>query len=395
MSSYNAPIRDMQFVMRELADLEAVAALPGCEDAAPDVVDAILEEAGKFAGGVLAPLNWEGDKNPSSWKGGEVTATPGFKEAFKQFTEGGWQGLQHPVDFGGQGLPLAVHSAVNEIWSASNLAFGLCPLLTLSAIDALDAHGSKELKDIYLEKLISGEWTGTMCLTEPHCGTDLGLMRTKAEPQADGTYKLTGNKIFISAGEHDMADNIIHLVLARLPDAPPGIKGVSLFIVPIAVVGLERMPTGANPDMFVLTLPLAEGKGALVADPALASLAERVEKANGELKAATMWFMANGMTNPNNVGAGAHHYMHLMGIVALGLMWLKMGTAASAALAAGSEDKAFHETKLTTARYYGERFTPDAGALRRKIEADPSRPQLIVTERGAGYCFNVPVESLY
>ncbi|MDP9648306.1 acyl-CoA dehydrogenase [Paraburkholderia caledonica] len=230
--SYTAPIKDMLFVMKELADLEQIATLPGFEDANLDTAQAVLEESAKLCGEVLAPLNVEGDRNPSSWKGGVVTATPGFKEAFRQFGEGGWQGVQHPVDYEGQGLPKLIATACIEMLNASNLSFALCPLLTDGAIEALLTAGTDAQKQTYVPKLVSGEWTGTMNLTEPQAGSDLALVRTRAEPQGDGSFKLFGTKIFITWGEHDMAKNIAHLVLARTPNAPEGVKGISLFIVP-------------------------------------------------------------------------------------------------------------------------------------------------------------------
>ncbi len=232
MSSYNAPIRDMQFVMRELADLEAVAALPGCEDASPDVVDAILEEAGKFANGVLAPLNRAGDTIGAKWDNGVVTTVPGWKDAYTQFAEAGWTALACEPEFGGQGLPKLVSTAVMEMWKSANMAFSLCPMLTTGAIEAISLCGTDAQKADYLPKMVSGEWTGTMNLTEPQAGSDLAAVRSRAVPQGDGTYKIFGQKIFITYGEHDMTDNIIHLVLARLPDAPEGVKGISLFVVP-------------------------------------------------------------------------------------------------------------------------------------------------------------------
>ncbi|MCK9214693.1 MAG: acyl-CoA dehydrogenase family protein, partial [Rhodoferax sp.] len=230
--SYTAPLKDMLFNIEHLAGIDQIAQLPGMQDAGLETAQAVLEEAAKFCEGVLSPLNWEGDKNPSSWKDGVVTASPGFKEAFKQYAEAGWQGLQHPTDFGGQGLPKTIGSAVGEMQNAANLSFALCPLLTDGAIEALLTAGSPELNAIYLEKLVSGEWTGTMNLTEPQAGSDLAAVRTKAEPQADGSYKVFGTKIFITWGEHDMADNIVHLVLARVAGAPEGVKGISLFVVP-------------------------------------------------------------------------------------------------------------------------------------------------------------------
>ncbi|MEP7222389.1 MAG: acyl-CoA dehydrogenase C-terminal domain-containing protein [Novosphingobium sp.] len=589
MPSYKAPARDARFVLNEVLDIAQYAALPGFDAATPDVVEMVLEEAGKFAAEVLAPLNLPGDREGCTRNSdGSVTTPAGFKQAFAAFRESGWGTLSQPVEFGGQGLPHVLGYVFEEYMCSANQAFAMYPGLTSGAVAAIIAKASPELQQRYLPKMISGEWLGTMNLTEPQCGTDLGLIRTRALQQADGAYAITGTKIFISAGENDLADNIIHLVLAKTPDAPDSTKGISLFIVPKFLVDADGSPGARNavscgaiehkmgihgnatcvmnydgatgwlvgeenkglaamfimmnaarlgvgiqglgqaevayqnaviyaqerrqgraltgpaeptqkadplfvhPDvrrmlmdakaftegfralylwggllvdlshkaasdeervaadeMISLLTPVIKGYGtdkgydvatnmqqvwgghgyiaengmeqfvrdariamiyegangvqamdlvgrklglnggkaiqaffALVdaecaaakGDPAspnqdLADLAGRVEKANGELKAATMWFMQNGMTKPNNVGAGAHHYMHIMGIVALGLMWLRMGRAASAALAAGDADKAFYEAKLITARYFGERYTPDAGALRRKIEA--------------------------
>jgi alkylation response protein AidB-like acyl-CoA dehydrogenase len=231
--SYTAPLKDMLFVLNELAGLSQISALPECEDATPETVEAILEENGRFCSEVVAPLNHEGDKQPSFWHDdGEVTTSKGFKDAFKAFGAAGWQGVQHPVEFGGQGLPKLVAAPCIEMLNSANLAFALCPLLTDGVIEALMTAGSEQQKTAYLEKLISGEWTGTMNLTEPQAGSDLSLVRTRATPQADGTFKLSGTKIFITYGEHDMADNIVHLVLARTPGAPEGVKGISLFVVP-------------------------------------------------------------------------------------------------------------------------------------------------------------------
>ena len=230
--SYVAPLKDMVFVMNELAGLEAISQLPGCEDATPETAEAVLEENAKFCSEVVAPLNWAGDCAPSSWHGGEVKTTPGFKEAFKAFGQAGWQGVQHPVNYGGQGLPKLLATPCIEMLNSANLSFALCPLLTDGAIEALMTAGTDAQKDLYLEKLISGQWTGTMNLTEPQAGSDLSLVRSRAVPEADGTYKIFGTKIYITYGEHDMAENIIHLVLARTPDAPEGVKGISLFIVP-------------------------------------------------------------------------------------------------------------------------------------------------------------------
>jgi len=251
--SYIAPVKDMLFDMQHLANIEQIAQIPGFEDAGLDTAAAVLEECAKFTEGVLAPLNFEGDKNPSSWKDGVVTATPGFKDAFSQLTEGGWQGLQHPADFGGQGLPKTIGAACMEMLNSSNMSFALCPLLTDGAIEALLTAGSDELKAIYLEKLISGQWTGTMNLTEPQAGSDLALVRTKAEPQPDGTYKVFGTKIFITWGEHDMAENIVHLVLARVAGAPEGVKGISLFVVPKFLVNKDGS-LGARNDAHCVSI---------------------------------------------------------------------------------------------------------------------------------------------
>ncbi len=584
MPVYKAPTRDARFLINEVLRIQDYAALPGFGGATPDMVEAVVEEAGKFCSEVLAPINLAGDQEGCTrHPDGSVSAPSVYKPAFAQFREAGWSTLSVPEEFGGQGLPHVLGMLMEEFMSSANQAFSMYPGLTAGAISAILAKGSPEQKAKYVPKMVTCEWLGTMNLTEPQCGTDLGLIRTRAVPQADGSYAITGTKIFISSGEHDLAENIVHLVLAKLPDAPDSTKGISLFIVPkvlvnddgslggrnavscgsiehkmgihgnatcvmnydgatgylvgeenkglaamfimmnaarlgVGIQGLAqaevayqnavkyagerrqgRALTGAaepaekadtlfvHPDvrrmlmdakafieglrslclwgalqvdlshkatseeerqladdLISLLTPVIKGYGtdkgydvatnmqqvfgghgyieewgmsqfvrdariamiyegangvqamdlvgrklaqnggravqaffALVdADcaaakdkPELASLAAAVEAANGELKAATMWFMANGMTNPNQVGAGAHHYMHIMGIVALGSQWLRMGETALAALAAGTSDKAFYEAKLTTARYFGERFCPDAAALRRKIEA--------------------------
>ncbi len=251
--SYRAPVNDMLFCMKELANLEEVAKLPGFEEAGLETAQAVLEECAKFNEGVVAPLNWEGDKNPSSWKDGVVTTTPGFKQAFRQFGEGGWQGLQHPSDFGGQNLPKTIGAACIEMLNSANLSFALCPLLTDGAIEALLTAGSPEQQALYLPKMISGEWTGTMNLTEPQAGSDLALVRTRAEPQPDGTFKIFGTKIFITFGEHDMASNIVHLVLARVSGAPEGVKGISLFIVPKFMVNADGS-LGARNDAHCVSI---------------------------------------------------------------------------------------------------------------------------------------------
>ncbi len=251
--SYIAPVKDMLFNIEHLANIAQIAQIPAFADAGLDTAQAVLEEAAKFNEGVLAPLNWAGDQNPTSFKDGVVTATPGFKEAFKQFTEAGWQGLQHPADFGGQGLPKTIGAACIEMCNSANLSFALCPLLSDGAIEALLTAGSDELNAVYLEKLISGQWTGTMNLTEPQAGSDLAAVRTRAEPLPDGTYKVFGTKIYITWGEHDMADNIVHLVLARVAGAPEGVKGISLFVVPKFMVNGDGS-LGARNDVHCVSI---------------------------------------------------------------------------------------------------------------------------------------------
>ena len=251
--SFSVPVKDMLFAMEHLANLDQVAQIPGFEDANLETAQAVLEECAKLCEGVIEPLNIAGDMHPSSLKDGVVTTTAGFKEAFAQFAEGGWQGLQHPVDFGGQGLPKTIGAACLEMLNSANLSFALCPLLTDGAIEALLMAGSDELKAIYLEKLISGQWTGTMNLTEPQAGSDLSLVRTKAEPLPDGSYKIFGTKIFITYGEHDMAENIVHLVLARVAGAPEGVKGISLFVVPKFLVNNDGS-LGARNDAHCVSI---------------------------------------------------------------------------------------------------------------------------------------------
>ncbi|MEO1489081.1 MAG: acyl-CoA dehydrogenase C-terminal domain-containing protein [Pseudomonadota bacterium] len=584
MPTYTAPTRDTRFVINEMLDLASYGNLPGFENATPDMIETVVNESGKFCSEVLAPLNQIGDEQGCTrHEDGSVTTPNGFKEAYAQLVESGWTTLGGPEEFGGQGMPHVVSFAFEEYIGTANQAFAMYPGLTSGAAAALQAAGSQEQKEMYLPKMISGEWSGTMNLTEPHCGTDLGMIRTKAEPQADGSFAITGTKIFISAGEHDLTSNIIHLVLAKTPGAPDSSKGISLFVVPKFIldengepgerngvscgsiekkmgihgnatcvlnydgatgwmvgeenkglaamfvmmnaarlgVGLQglaqaevayqnavtyaldrrqgRALTGpaepeekADPifvhpdvrrmlmdakvfnegmralclwgalqvdlshkaqteeerqladDLIGLMTPVIKGYGTdkgydiannmqqvygghgyvkewgmeqFVRDSriamiyegtngvqamdlcgrklaskggravqaffaaveeeiagakqieGLAGVAEAMEKALGEQKAATMWFMQNAMANPNHLGAGAHHYMHIMGIVTLGFMWLKQAKVAAAALAAGSEDAAFYEAKMTSAAYYAERFLPDAGALRRKLEA--------------------------
>jgi alkylation response protein AidB-like acyl-CoA dehydrogenase len=584
MAVYKAPTRDTRFVINEVLKLESYGNLPGFDAATTDIVDAVIEEGGKFASEVLAPLNASGDaQGCTRHADGTVTTPEGFKPAFEQFRTAGWGTLSAPVELGGQGMPEVLGFAMEEFLSAANQSFAMYPGLTNGAISALLAKGSDELQRRYVPRMVSGEWTGTMNLTEPHAGTDLGMIRTKAAPNANGSYAITGTKIFISAGEHDLTDNIVHLVLAKTPDAPDSSKGISLFVVPkvlvnedgslgarnavscgaiehkmgihanatcvmnydgatgwmvgeenkglaamfimmnaarlgVGIQGLGqadaayqngvayarerrqgRALTGpADPaekadllivhpdirrmlmdakaftegmralalwtglqadlshkaasegerqfadDLLGLLTPVIKGYGtdkgfdvavnmqqiwgghgyivengmeqfvrdariamiyegangvqamdlvgrklalnggraiqaffklvddecaAAAGDEKLASIAEKVAKANGEFKAATMWFVQKGLANPNNAGAGAHPYMHIAGIVALGLMWLKMARVAVETFAAEPPDSGFYEAKLMTARYFAERYTPDAGALRRKIES--------------------------
>jgi butyryl-CoA dehydrogenase len=241
--SYRAPVSDIAFAMRHAASLDQAIAEGLYDDLSPDLVETILEEAGKFANDVIAPLNRVGDQAGTPFRDGVVTTPPGWKEAYKAWTDGGWNALPGPVDYGGQGLPILLNSGCVEMWNAAALAFGLCPLLTMGGIEALAAHGSDDLKRRYLEKVVSGEWTATMNLTEPQAGSDLAALRTRAERAGDGTYRITGQKIYITYGEHDLTDNIVHLVLARLPDAPAGTRGISLFLVP------KVLPDGTRNDV--------------------------------------------------------------------------------------------------------------------------------------------------
>ena len=246
--TYRAPVKDMLFVMKHLACIDAVAALPGFEDAGYDTAAAVLEECAKFNEGVVAPLNLESDKNPSSFSDGKVTTSPGFQQAFRQFVDGGWQGLQHPTEFGGQGLPKLIHAACSEMVNSASISFALCPLLTDGAIEALITAGSAEQQAQYIPKMIDGSWTGSMNLTEAGAGSDLSQVRTRAEPQPDGSYKLFGTKVFITYGEHDLAENIVHLVLARVAGAPEGVKGISLFICP------KLLPDGTRNDVHCVSI---------------------------------------------------------------------------------------------------------------------------------------------
>src|SRR6266536_1920510 len=244
--TYRTPVADISFALNNAAGFASALAEGLYGDLAADVVEAVLTEAGKFATDVLAPLNVIGDREGARFKDGAVTTAPGWKEAYHAWAQAGWNGLAAPAEWGGQGLPHAVNAACIEMWNSAAMAFGLGPVLTVAAIDALVAHGSDELKRAYLPKLVSGEWMGTMQLTEPQAGSDVGASRTRAERAADGSYRITGQKIFITYGEHDLTDNIIHLVLARLPDAPPGPKGLSLFLVPKFLLNADGSPGQRN-----------------------------------------------------------------------------------------------------------------------------------------------------
>lgn len=239
MTSYNAPIRDMRFTLTHVVGLDQVATLPGFDVVTPDLADQVLEEAGKLARDVLAPLNWVGDQEGATLENGAVRTATGFRDAYWKYVEGGWNAVPFDPDYGGQGLPWTLALPIQEMWTSANMSFSLCPMLNQGAVELLTIHGSEEQKKTYLEKLISGEWTGTMNLTEPQAGSDVGAVRTKAVPQGDGTYLITGQKIFITFGEHDFTNNIVHLVLARTPTAPAGIKGISLFVVPKFMVNAD------------------------------------------------------------------------------------------------------------------------------------------------------------
>ncbi len=251
--TYTAPVDDMRFVLEHLVGYERLAALPGHEDVSDELVGAVLEEAAKFASGVLAPLNVTGDRQGSRLENGVVRTPDGWRDAYRQFVAGGWNAVPFPVEYGGQGLPWSVQATLAEMWQAASLSFGLCPMLSQGAVDALLVHGSDEQKRIYLPKLIEGTWTGTMNLTEPQAGSDLGAVRTKAERNSDGTYRLYGQKIFITYGDHDLSENIVHMVLARTPDAPAGVKGISLFIAPKFLVAADGS-IGARNDLRCVSL---------------------------------------------------------------------------------------------------------------------------------------------
>jgi alkylation response protein AidB-like acyl-CoA dehydrogenase len=252
MTAYAPPLDDMRFVLRHLVDLEGIARLPGYEAASPDLVDQILEEAGRLAAGELAPINASGDRERVRLENGVVRTAEGFKDAYRKFVEGGWNGLPFPEEHGGQGLPWTVATAVLELWQAANKSFALCPVLTQAGVELLLGFGTEEQRALYLPKLVSGEWTGTMCLTEPQAGSDVGLLRTRAVREGDH-FRIKGTKIFITWGEHDYTENIIHMVLARTPDAPPGTRGISLFLIPKFLVGEDGSP-GARNDLRCVSL---------------------------------------------------------------------------------------------------------------------------------------------
>jgi len=422
MPSYNAPLKDMSFVLHDVLKVEA-SETEGYSELSPDFTSAVLEEAGKISRDVLAPLNQVGDHEGCVLENGVVRTPTGFKDAFDMLKEGGWTGLDCDPEYGGQGMPFMLNAAVGEIMSSANMAFMMYSGLTHGAYSAIHAHGSDQQKETYLPNMVNCTWTGTMNLTEPHCGTDLGLLRTKAEPQDDGSFKITGQKIFISAGEHDMADNIIHLVLAKIPGGPDGVKGISLFIVPKFIVkddgslgdrntlscgkleekmGIHGNSTAvmnydgatgyllgtAADGLISLMTPVGQDGGkhvmaffAMVKDflgehkenADLADFMEPLKQASKDLQAAGMFFMQNGMKNPNAALAGSTDFMHLFGHTCLGLMWARMAVASKAALDAGTDDPEFHENKLKTGRFYMSRLLPETGLLLKRIEsgADP------------------------
>src|SRR2546426_9512634 len=278
MSEYRAPLRDMQFVLKELAGLDEISKLPGCEEVTAELVDQILEESAKFASGVLAPLNKPADEEGSKWENGEVRTPKGFKEAYKQFVAGGWNALQAPAEYGGQGLPKTGWTPVIEMWKAANLSFSLCPMLTAGAVEALLLCGSEPLKNTYVKKMVEGTWTGTMNLTEPQAGSDLALVKTRAVREGDH-YRIYGQKIFITYGEHDLAENIVHMVLARTPDAPEGVRGISLFVVPKVLVGKDGS-RGARNDVKCASI---EHKLGIHASPTAVMIYGEKEGAVGHL----------------------------------------------------------------------------------------------------------------
>ncbi len=279
MREYQAPLSDMQFVFRELVDLKLLALLPGFEDVSPDLAEAVLEEAAKFAGGVLSPLNRSGDLEGVRWQDTQVFTAKGWKEAYAQFVAGGWNALSCTPGFGGQNLPRPLSALVEEMWNGANMAFTLCPMLTHGAIEAIELRGSEKLKQTYLPKMVTGEWTGTMNLTEPQAGSDLAAVRTRAEPIGGGRYRLVGQKIFITYGEHDLTENIVHMVLARVAGAPEGVKGISLFLVPKFLVHADGS-LGARNDVRCVSV---EHKLGIHASPTCALAFGQNGDAIGEL----------------------------------------------------------------------------------------------------------------
>src|ERR1700728_4682119 len=253
MNDYQAPLADMKFVLRELADHELLAQLPGFGDLTPDVTGAVLDEAAKFAGGVLSPLNHSGDLEGARWEDGRVLTAAGWKQAYARFAADGWNALSCPAEFGGQNLPRVLSALVEEMWNGANVAFALCPMLTRGAIDAIELRGSQAQKDRYLPKMIAGEWTGSMDLTEPQAGSDLSAVRTRAVPEGVGRYRIIGQKIFITYGEHDLTGNIVHMVLGRKSGAPEGVRGISLFLVPKFLVN-DDGSLGARNDVHCVSI---------------------------------------------------------------------------------------------------------------------------------------------
>jgi acyl-CoA dehydrogenase len=308
MTEYTAPLQDMQFLLKDLMNLEQVSTLPGYEDATPDVVDAILEEAGKFAREVLSPLNRSGDIEGAQWSPEGVSMPSGWGDAYKKFIEGGWTSLSAPTNFGGQALPQLLSSLIEEIWNGANMAFTLSPMLTRGAQQVLEQRGSDYCKKTFLPKMVTGEWTGTMVLTEAHAGSDLGAMRTRAVRQSDGTYRLHGQKIFITYGEHDMADNIVHLVLARIEDAPAGSKGISLFVVPKFLVN-DDGSLGALNDVHCVSI---EHKMGIHASPTCVM-------AFGDNEGATGYLVGNEHEGLENMFVMMNSARYAVGLEGLGI----------------------------------------------------------------------------
>jgi len=383
MPSYKTPLRDLRFVYRELLDPQQIQGLPGCEEVTPELVDAILEEAGRFCEEQLFPLNQNGDEEGCRFEDGRVFTPKGFKEAFRAFAAAGWTTLHAAPEYGGQGLPKYINMMLEEIISSSNFSFGLYPGLTSGASNAITGYANDELKQRFLPKMVAGEWSGAMCLTEPHCGTDLGMLRTRAEPQENGCYLLSGSKMFVTAGEHDLTDNIIYLVLARTANAPKGIKGISLFLVPKTRVlddGALGRPNGVScgsiekkmgihaSSTCVINFDGAEGyllgelnrgmqamfvmmnserlavgiQGLGVAE---ASYQGAVEYARERLQGLAQ----KSMENPEGVGAAATEYMRLFALVALGYLWMRMADIGRQKR--DGDESVFYQAKVDTARF--------------------------------------------